>query len=105
MRSGRYRRQAQTRQELFHQTCEVIVGLAPTWTDKSHAIVVVKDARMTRADVQAVFDEISEKFRVTRISLASATKDGGIRAIFEPCREPRSTLAHRRSALAGPRAR
>jgi hypothetical protein len=106
MRSGRYRRQAQTRQELFHQTCEVIFGLAPTWTDESHAIVVVKDARMTRADVQAVFDEISEKFRVTGIYLRfGEQEDGGIRAIFEPGSEPRSTLAHRRSALAGPRER
>jgi hypothetical protein len=105
MRSGRYRRQARTRQELFHRACEVILTLAPTWTETSRAIVVVKDPRMTHAGVQAVFDEISEKFRVTDISLRfDEQEDGGIRAIFEPCHDLGPTLTRGRSALARSRA-
>ena len=66
--------------------------------------MVVKDPRLTRVDVRAVFDEVSEKFRVTGIRLRfDEQKDEGIRAIFEPWHELRSTVTHARFAVAGSR--
>ena len=64
--------------------CAVVFDLAPRWGDKGAAIVV-RSSLLTRAAVQSVFDEISEKYHVAGIGLRFDQRDGRpLHAIFEP---------------------
>jgi hypothetical protein len=83
-------REARSRQELVRETCAVILEMALTGTDEGAAIVL-RNPLLTLADVQSVFDEISETFYVTGIDLSFDEQDGGrLRAIFAPSGERRS---------------
>ncbi len=88
---------ARSRRELFHETCAIVFDLAPAWSTGGAATVVLSDPLLTRALVRSAFDEISEKFRVTGISLRFDEQEaGGLRAIFEP--RPDLALTPARSA-------
>lgn len=78
------RPEARTRQELFRLTSSVVHDGAPTWGDR-HTGFVVANPLLTRADVQSVFDEISEKHNVAGIALRFEKRpDERLQAIFEP---------------------
>jgi hypothetical protein len=92
--------EARSRQEVFRQMSAVVFDLAPRWGDKGAAIVV-RSSLLTRAAVQSVFDEISEKYHVAGIRLRFDQRDGWpLHAIFEPIdrtnphRAPRSQRSH-----------
>ncbi len=46
--------------------------------------IVTLDAPISRADIQAAFDEIDEKYHLVGIELHFERRDGALRAIFEP---------------------
>ena len=84
--TGRVRhelREARSRRELFRHICEAVGDMAPRWGDEGTAIVVTSP--MTRADVQSVFDAISEEYHIAGIQLRFVEQSGGpLQAIFEP---------------------
>ena len=83
--------EARSRPEIFRHTCAVVFGLAPRWGDDGGVTVVISSP-LTRADVEAVFDEISEEHHVAGIALRFDEQPGGhLRAIFEPTRPMMST--------------
>jgi hypothetical protein len=76
--------EARSRQEIFRHMCAVVFDLAPRWGDRG-AEIVVTGSLLTRAAVQSVFDEISEKYHVGGIGLRFDQRDGRLlRVIFEP---------------------
>ena len=104
-RVGHELRQARSRRELFRHTCEAVVDMAPRWGDEGTAIVVTSPP-LTRADVQSVFDEISEEYDIAGIQLRFVEQNGGsLQAIFEPIdrRNTQRVQAGLRSSLTIPR--
>lgn len=74
--------EAGSRQEIFRETSAVVFKVAWTLGDES-ATIALTNPRLTRADVQSVFDEISEKHHVAGIDLRFDEQvGGGLRAIY-----------------------
>jgi len=78
--------EARSRREIFRHICAVVFDVAPRWGDAidEGAAIVVTSPLLTRADVQSVFDEISEKYHVAGIALRFDEQDGRpLQAIFD----------------------
>jgi hypothetical protein len=89
--------EARSRREIFRHICAVVFDVAPRWGDAidEGAAIVVTSPLLSRADVQSVFDEISEKYHVAGIALRFDEQDGRPpQAIFEPIdrTDPHRTL-------------
>lgn len=107
--------EARSRPEIFRHICAVVFDVAPRWGTEGDgfdegAAIVVTSPLLTRADVQSLFDEISEKFHVAGIDLRFDQQDGGpLQAIFEPIdragphRAPQPALARRSLTRQAPR--
>jgi hypothetical protein len=75
---------ARSRREIFRHISAVVLDVAPTWGDEDTAIVATSPL-VTRADIQSVFDEITEKYHVAGINLRFDVQAGcPLRAILEP---------------------
>jgi hypothetical protein len=90
-RIGHQPLEARSRREIFRHICAVVFDVAARWGDRwgdaidEDAAIVVTSPLLTRADVQSVFDEISEKYHVGGIALRFDEQDGRpLQAIFEP---------------------
>jgi hypothetical protein len=80
---GYERLSAGSRQELFERICTVVLDIAPKWCEEDRAVIVVTNPRLSRADVQSVFDVVDEKYHVVGIELRLDQPDGEpLRAIF-----------------------
>jgi hypothetical protein len=70
------------REEVRH--ARAIVFDATRSCCEGDAAVVTVEAPITRADIQAAFDEIDEKHHLVGIELHFERHDGALKAIFEP---------------------
>jgi hypothetical protein len=61
--------EARSRRDLLRLTRTVVALKAPRWSEDGTETVVVRDPRLTSADVRVAFDEICEKLRVDGIDL------------------------------------
>lgn len=89
--------EARSRREIFRHICAVVFEVAPRWGDAidEGAAIAVTSPLLTRADVQSVFDEISEKHHVAGVALRFDEQYGRpLQAIFEPIdrTDPHRTL-------------
>ena len=74
---------AGSRQELFERICAVVLDIAPNWCEEDRAVIVITNPRLSRADVQSVFDMVDEKYHLVGIELRFDQPDGEpLRAIF-----------------------
>jgi hypothetical protein len=81
---GRQPLGVRSRRDLFRRISVVVHHLAPRWDTDNTSVVVVKNTRVSPADIQTVFDTISEKYHVAGINLRYTRQANGyLRAIFE----------------------
>jgi hypothetical protein len=83
---------ARTRQDLVERICTVVLDIAPNWCEEDRAVIVITNPRLSRADVQSVFDMVDEKYHLVGIELRFDQPDGEpLRAIFtQPERKERA---------------
>lgn len=84
--------EVRTRQELFQRMYSLIFGVSPFWDEEDSATFVIGPS-LTRADVEDVFDVISEKHHVGGIAVRFDPQDDGhLHAVFEPANRWRFSL-------------
>ena len=75
--------EAQTRRDLRRLTRTVVTVKAPRWAGGGTETVVVRDPKLTAADVRVVFEEICEKLRVDGVGLeVEAREPPALLAVF-----------------------
>jgi hypothetical protein len=75
--------EARTRRDLRRLTRNVVTVEAPRWAGSGTETVVVRNPKLTAADVRVVFEEICEKLRVDGVDLEVQVQEPmALRAVF-----------------------